>query len=167
MADVDAQFLRGLFDEEGTLHTAGRTALYRLYGPDGLLYVGITVCPLTRIRTHLRDQPWASEVIAVRIDYPTDPEAAERRAVHTERPRHNVIFNGPVRPVPPDPASPLRTRLAVERRRLAQFESTVPESPTHLRLLTRAIATKTASIARLTQAIADAETRPVPRRPGE
>lgn len=106
MADVDAQFLRGLFDEEGSLHTAGRTALYRLYGPEGLLYVGITICPLTRIRTHLREQPWGSGVIAVRIDYPEDPEAAERRAVRAEHPRHNVVFNGPVPPPLPDPASP-------------------------------------------------------------
>lgn len=160
MTDVDTQFLRGLFDEEGSLHTAGRTALYRLYGPDGLLYIGITTCPLTRIRTHLRDQSWGPDVIAVQIDYPADAEAAERLAVHAERPRHNVVFNGPARPLPPDPASPLRTRLAVERRRLAEFEATVPESPAHLRLLTRAVETKKARIAQLTQDIADAEARP-------
>ncbi|WP_326672056.1 hypothetical protein [Streptomyces canus] len=57
MTDIDTQFLRSLFDEEGSLHTAGRTALYRLHGPEGLLYVGISTCPLTRIRTHLQQQP--------------------------------------------------------------------------------------------------------------
>ncbi|MFF7445491.1 MULTISPECIES: GIY-YIG nuclease family protein [unclassified Streptomyces] len=157
MADVDAQFLRSLFDEEGSLHTAGRTALYRLYGPEGLLYVGITICPLTRIRTHLREQPWGSRVIAVRIDYPDDPEAAERRAVRAEQPRHNVVFNGPVAPPPPDPASRPRTRLTVERRRLAELEAAVPESATHVRLLARAIAAKRRRIADLTRDLQDAE----------
>lgn len=172
MADVDAQFLRGLFDEEGSLHTAGRTALYRLYGPEGLLYVGITICPLTRIRTHLREQPWGSGVIAVRIDYPEDPEAAERRAVRAEHPRHNVVFNGPVPPPLPDPASPLRARLGVERRRLLELEDTVPESASHLRLLNRALAAKRRRIAELTEDVeaAEAATPPLPpqprRRPG-
>ncbi|MFF4275203.1 GIY-YIG nuclease family protein [Streptomyces sp. NPDC001536] len=160
MADVDAQFLRGLFDEEGSLHTAGRTALYRLYGAEGLLYVGITICPLTRIRTHLREQPWGSLVIAIRIDYPEDPEAAERRAVRAEHPRYNVVFNAPAPPPPPDPASRLRTRLAVERRRLAELEAAVPESATHLRLLTRAITAKRTRIAKLTEAIDDARVPP-------
>ncbi|WP_240982230.1 GIY-YIG nuclease family protein [Streptomyces sp. S3(2020)] len=162
MADVDAQFLRGLFDEEGSLHTAGRTALYRLYGPEGLLYVGITICPLTRIRTHLREQPWRSLVIAVRIDYPDDPEAAERQAVRAEHPRHNVVFNAPTPPPPPDPAARLRTRLAREQRRLAELEATVPESATHLRLLTRAITTKKARIAKLAGRVREEESAAVP-----
>ncbi|WP_327721378.1 GIY-YIG nuclease family protein [Streptomyces sp. NBC_00490] len=156
MADVDARFLRGLFDEEGSLHTAGRTALYRLYGPEGLLYVGITICPLTRIRTHLREQPWRSLVIAIRIDYPDDPEAAERQAVRAEHPQYNVVFNAPAPPPPADPASRLRTRLAVEQRRLVELEDTVPESSTHLRLLTRAITTKRTRIAKLTEDIREA-----------
>jgi hypothetical protein len=165
MRDVDAQFLRGLFDEEGSLHTAGRTALYRLYGPQGLLYVGISVSPLTRIRTHLRQQPWASQVIGVRIDYPDDPEAAEREAVWTERPLYNVVFNGTTPPPPPDGRTRLRTELATERRRLDDFETTVPESPAHLRLLTRGIAAKKAKIARLRQEIQAIEaTEAAPRR---
>ncbi|MFE7169322.1 GIY-YIG nuclease family protein [Streptomyces sp. NPDC057616] len=153
MGDVDAQFLRGLFDEEGSLHTAGRTALYRLYGLEGLLYVGISVAPLTRVRTHLREQPWGPGVIGIRIDYPPDAEAAEREAVFTERPRHNIVFNGRNPPPPPDPTSRLRTELAVERRRLAEFEAAVPESPTHLRLLERGIRAKRAKIAKLLEEI--------------
>jgi hypothetical protein len=155
MRDVDSQFLRGLFDEEGSLHTGGRTALYRLYGLEGLLYVGISVSPLTRVRTHLREQPWGPDVIGIQIDYPPDAEAAEREAVFTERPRHNVVFNGRNRPPPPDPASRLRTELAVERRRLAEFEAAVPESPTHLRLIERAIRSKKAKIAKLLAEIGD------------
>ncbi|MEU6375002.1 GIY-YIG nuclease family protein [Streptomyces sp. NPDC046909] len=153
MTGIDTQFLRGLFDEEGGLYAGGRVALYRLYGREGLLYVGITSCPLTRIRTHLRDQPWGPQVIAVRVDYPDDPETAERRAVRAEHPRHNVVFNGSTPPPPPDPASRLRTQLAVERRRLEEFEATVPESSTHLRLLTRAISAKRARVAKLAEAI--------------
>ncbi|MFI6656627.1 GIY-YIG nuclease family protein [Streptomyces sp. NPDC050523] len=158
MGDVDAQFLRGLFDEEGSLYTGGRTALYRLYGLEGLLYVGISVSPLTRVRTHLREQPWGPSVIGIRIDYPPDAEAAEREAVFTERPRHNVVFNGRNPPPPPDPASRLRTELAVERRRLEEFESAVPESPTHLRLIERGIRSKRAKIAKLLAEIGGLET---------
>jgi len=157
MGDVDAQFLRGLFDEEGSLHTGGRTALYRLYGLEGLLYVGISVSPLTRVRTHLREQPWGPSVIGIQIDYPPDAEAAEREAVFTERPRHNVVFNGRNPPPPPDPASRLRTELAVERRRLEEFESAVPESPTHLRLIERGIRSKKAKIAKLVAEIGGLE----------
>lgn len=153
MGDVDARFLRGLFDEEGSLYGGGRTALYRLYGLEGLLYVGISVAPLTRVRTHLREQPWGCEVIGIRIDYPPDAEAAEREAVFTERPEHNVVFNGRNPPAPPDPASRLRTELSVERRRLAEFESAVPESSAHLRLLERGIRSKRARIAELVRAI--------------
>ncbi len=166
MPDVDAQFLRGLFDEEGSLYAAGRTALYRLYGPEGLLYVGISICPLTRVRTHLREQPWGAHVIGIQIDYPDDAEAAERQVVRTERPKYNVIFNGRNPPPPPNPASRLKARLAVERRRLEEFETTVPESPTHLRLLARGIEAKKAKIARLAAEVAGIEAdQPRPARP--
>ena len=153
MGDVDAQFLRGLFDEEGTLYTAGRTALYRLHGPEGLLYVGISVSPLTRVRTHLREQPWGPSVIGIQIDYPEDAEAAEREAVFTERPKYNVVFNDSHPPPPADPASRMRNELAFERRRLADFEAAVPRSPTHLRLIERGIGSKRARIAELREEI--------------
>ncbi|NEB04088.1 GIY-YIG nuclease family protein [Streptomyces sp. SID13726] len=159
MGDADARFLRGLFDEEGSLHAAGRTALYRLYGLEGLLYVGISTCPLTRVRTHLREQRWRSQVIGIRIDYPDDAEAAEREAVWSERPRYNVVFNGRRPPPPPDRAARLRAELAAERRRLAELEAAVPESAAHLRLITRGIRAKRARIARLAEAAEDASHR--------
>lgn len=168
MNDIDSQFLRGLFDEEGSLHSAGRTALYRLNGLEGLLYVGISTSPLTRIRTHLRQKPWAPCVIAVRIDYPEHAEAAERDAVQAERPLHNVVFNGATPPPPPDPASRVRARLTAQRRRLEEFETAVPESTTHLRLLVRGITAAQAAIAELTEELADIEAaqsqRPDPAR---
>ncbi|PWI15134.1 hypothetical protein DI272_13870 [Streptomyces sp. Act143] len=94
MTDIDSQFLRGLFDEEGSLYAGRGTALYRLYGPEGLLYVGISACPLTRVRTHLREKPWGPDVIGIRIEYPADAEEAERRAIRAERPRYNDTYNG-------------------------------------------------------------------------
>ena len=159
MGDVDAQFLRGLFDEEGSLYAGGRTALYRLYGLEGLLYVGISVAPLTRVRTHLREQPWGPQVIGIQIHYPDDAEAAEREVVWAEHPRYNVIFNGRLPPRPTDPASRLRTELAVEWRRLREFEAAVPESSTHLRLLARGITARRARIAKLLEQIEVLEAR--------
>lgn len=157
MADVDSQFLRSLFDEEGSLHAGGRIALYRLHGLEGLLYVGISTCPLTRVRTHLREQPWGPYVIGIQIDYPDDAEEAERTAIWTEHPKHNIIFNGSNPPPLATPASRLRTELALERRRLEEFEAAVPESATHLRLITRGITAKQARIAKLVQQIQDAD----------
>ncbi|MGK3942643.1 GIY-YIG nuclease family protein [Streptomyces caeruleatus] len=157
MTDIDTQFLRSLFDEEGSLHTAGSTALYRLYGLEGLLYVGISTCPLTRIRTHLQQQPWGSHVIGVRIDYPHDAHAAERDAVHTERPLYNVVFNGETPPPPPNRPARLKAELAAQQRRLAQLQDAVPQSTTHLRLILRGITAAEARIARLAGDIQRAE----------
>ncbi|MEU6146178.1 GIY-YIG nuclease family protein [Streptomyces sp. NPDC047081] len=154
MTRIDTQFLRALFDEEGSLHTAGRTALYRLYGPEGLLYVGISVSPLTRVRTHLREQAWAAHVIGVRIDYPDDPEAAERETIWAEHPKYNVVFNGSLPPPPPDRAQRLRVQLAHARQQLEGLESAVPESSVHLRLIMRGIDAKRARIAKLVEELA-------------
>ncbi|KUN60378.1 hypothetical protein AQJ46_37860 [Streptomyces canus] len=166
MTDIDTQFLRSLFDEEGSLHTAGRTALYRLHGPEGLLYVGISTCPLTRIRTHLQQQPWGRRVIAIRIDYPDDAHAAEREAVQAERPLHNVVFNGMTPPPPPDRASRLRSELAAQQRRLEELEAAVPESTTHLRLILRGIDAAQTKIVKLARKAEEAEAaQPSPGRP--
>lgn len=165
MTDIDTQFLRSLFDEEGSLHTAGRTALYRLYGLEGLLYVGISTCPLTRIRTHLQQQPWRSRVIGIRIDYPDDAHAAEREAVHTERPLHNVVFNGAAPPPPPDRAARLRAELAAQQRRLEELQAAVPQSTTHLRLILRGIGAAQTRIAKLAGDAQQAEETETARRP--
>ncbi|MGX1365349.1 hypothetical protein RKD19_000708 [Streptomyces canus] len=165
MTDIDTQFLRSLFDEEGSLHTAGRTALYRLYGLEGLLYVGISTCPLTRIRTQLQQQPWGSHVIGVRIDYPHDAHAAERDAVHTERPLYNVVFNGETPPPPPNRPARLKAELAAQQRRLEQLRDAVPQSTAHLRLILRGITAAEARIARLAGDIQRAEETESARRP--
>ena len=68
-----------------------------------------------------------------------------------------MIFNGRSPPTPPDRAARLRGELALERRRLEEFESAVPESSTHLRLIARAIKAKKAKIAKLVEDLENTE----------
>ena len=74
------------------------TQMYRLYNADGtLLYVGISWSALSRITQHKTDKPWWTTV--TRVDITTIPgdraaaEAAERHAIHTQQPLHNVVHN--------------------------------------------------------------------------
>lgn len=75
-----------------TLHT-----LYRFYNASGdLLYVGITNNPPRRLGEHRDAKAWWQEV--ARIDMEQHPDrlalhTAERRAIETERPRHNIQLN--------------------------------------------------------------------------
>lgn len=71
-----------------------KTALYRHYDADGaLLYVGTTARHLTRLVEHMRVSGWSEEIATITIEhFPTREEArtAERMAIRTENPRHNV-----------------------------------------------------------------------------
>jgi predicted GIY-YIG superfamily endonuclease len=73
---------------------AARTALYRLYDiDDRLLYIGIAVDPESRMRVHAREKTWWPLVAQRSIEWFTDrptAEAAERSAIITEKPVHNV-----------------------------------------------------------------------------
>lgn len=73
-------------------------ALYRFYSATGeLLYVGITLNPSARWKRHRRDKPWWSEVARITLEtHPDRPAvlAAERAAIETEHPQHNVVHNG-------------------------------------------------------------------------
>jgi predicted GIY-YIG superfamily endonuclease len=73
------------------------TALYRLYSADGvLLYVGIADNVLNRLKQHSKDKPWWPHVATTTHQtFPAraDAEAAEKRAIRTERPVHNVVHN--------------------------------------------------------------------------
>lgn len=80
-----------------TLPIAEPTALYRLYGQDGvLLYVGITKNIRVRFAHHARNKDWWPQVDRGRTrivwldDRPT-AEAAELEAIRDERPVHNII----------------------------------------------------------------------------
>lgn len=69
------------------------TQLYRHYDRDGnLLYVGISVNALCRLRQHEKFSHWFWQVCRIEIETFPDQEAAleaECSAIHNEKPRHN------------------------------------------------------------------------------
>jgi predicted GIY-YIG superfamily endonuclease len=69
------------------------TDLYRVYDhTQRLLYVGISNNSYTRLRQHLRTQPWGYEIHQVTVKrYHSRPaaRAAERRAIRREGPIYN------------------------------------------------------------------------------
>lgn len=82
-----------------TTDTASRPhALYRFYDThDRLLYIGITVSLPTRLTDHRDDKPWWRDVARMTVEHFADREsvlAAEKAAIVTERPLHNVHHNG-------------------------------------------------------------------------
>ena len=68
-------------------------ALYRFYDATGqLLYVGITLDPGNRWRSHAQDKPWWHEVRGISMEtYDTRDQvlAAERRTIAVEHPLYN------------------------------------------------------------------------------
>lgn len=88
------------------------TQLYRHFNNDGeLLYVGISLSAIGRLRQHRDAAPWFDAISRVEIvNYPTREEAlrAEAEAIHRENPRHNIH-----RPVGPSEAQ--RAREARDR----------------------------------------------------
>lgn len=72
-------------------------ALYRFFGADdALLYIGITINPGSRWRSHSKDKPWWHEVAKVTVEQFDSREAvevAERAAIQAERPKYNVVHN--------------------------------------------------------------------------
>jgi predicted GIY-YIG superfamily endonuclease len=77
--------------------------LYRLFDARGeLLYLGIAGNPGRRFEQHAKDKPWWTEVDTIKLehfDHRSTAEAAEIRAIKTERPRHNVVHNNRRKPV--------------------------------------------------------------------
>jgi hypothetical protein len=81
-----------------------RTALYRHFRDDGvLLYVGISLSPLVRLCQHRESSRWFDDIARIEVEWlPNRLEAmeAERRAIRTEKPVHNVVharFSGRVK----------------------------------------------------------------------
>jgi hypothetical protein len=74
-------------------HAKRRTALYRHYDAKGrLLYVGISLSALARLRQHQERSSWANAITRVTIEWHPSREvarAAEKRAIREERPIHN------------------------------------------------------------------------------
>lgn len=73
----------------------GATQLYRHFDAGGqLLYIGISLGALDRLRQHAQKSPWIASIVRVEIvTFPTraEAESAERDAIKTERPLHNIV----------------------------------------------------------------------------
>lgn len=75
--------------------TQQRHCLYRFFDTDGeLLYVGITMNPAARWPKHSKQKPWWCEVETISLEtFGSRSEVldAEREAIKTEHPRHNIV----------------------------------------------------------------------------
>lgn len=84
-----------------------RHCLYRFFAADGeLLYVGITMNPAARWPKHSHQKPWWTEVESITLEtFPSREEVldAEREAIKTEHPRHNVVHAERITPQEPTP----------------------------------------------------------------
>jgi predicted GIY-YIG superfamily endonuclease len=81
-----------------------------------LLYVGITSSPDHRFTQHASDKVWWPEVRGITLEWYDDRESvekAEKRAIRTENPRHNVVHRDKKRAPRPAPVQPARTGPAV------------------------------------------------------
>lgn len=93
--------------ENQSTHSTGTTthALYRFWDAGRqLLYVGISLNPGNRWKQHAHDKAWWLDVAHVTVEpHPTRRDAldAERAAITTERPLHNVVHNQRPPAVPP------------------------------------------------------------------
>ncbi|WP_169739757.1 GIY-YIG nuclease family protein [Amycolatopsis taiwanensis] len=79
--------------------------LYRLYDQfQQLLYVGITMDPVTRFHDHKANKPWWTQIANISLEHfdrREDVEEAEARAILEENPLYNVVGRpamGPVKP---------------------------------------------------------------------
>lgn len=72
-------------------------ALYRFFNATGdLLYVGITMNPASRWKSHRDEKPWWLEVTSITVEHHPDrasAEEAERQAIRSERPWYNLVHN--------------------------------------------------------------------------
>jgi hypothetical protein len=115
-------------------HEAARgvTELYRFFDIDRrLLYIGVSLSAVLRLRGHVHKSPWFDQVAYITIErYETRlmALAAEKSAVRAERPRYNTMLTGRRMKEPPLPLEPLAVRL---RRRL-ELEKRIAATPEDL-----------------------------------
>lgn len=80
------------------------TALYRMFNSDArLLYVGISLSACERFSSHATTKSWWPEVERIELTHYESRAAAqraERAAIRTENPVHNVAWNTPTRARP-------------------------------------------------------------------
>lgn len=102
--------------------------VYRVWSDeDELLYVGVSMSPTSRIAQHANFQPWWTDVARVTLEhFPTREAAAaaERQAIASENPEHNIVRPGPV---------DLDAKRARAARRLAQQDAAAAFREAHWR----------------------------------
>lgn len=76
-------------------------AIYRVYDSSrNLLYIGCSVCPLTRAADHVMHQTWRKRVAFIKVDWKNDwyeARDAEKKAIKEENPMWNFQHKGPDR----------------------------------------------------------------------
>ena len=76
--------------------------LYRMFdSDDNLIYIGLTNNPPGRFKQHSQDKSWWDSVKYIAVEQFSSRDeliAAERTAIETERPIHNVTFNRRIGP---------------------------------------------------------------------
>jgi predicted GIY-YIG superfamily endonuclease len=91
------------------------TTLYRYYDAAGaLLYVGISKHAIQRLAQHEANKQWQAEIANVRIEHFPDraaAHAAERAAINTENPAHNLLRYTP--PPAPLQGKPRKARAKI------------------------------------------------------
>lgn len=103
--------------------------VYRLWAKDGtLLYIGKTIGPWIRPRSHYR-QPWGGEIDKItHQEYPSEPEAfaAEREAIIREKPKYNKRMTYATR-LTDDQIVQMHRALDVAQTELLKLESIDPK----------------------------------------
>lgn len=97
------------------------TQLYRHFDSDGaLLYVGISLSAIRRLCEH-RQSPWTDNIANVTVEKFNSLEAAreaERAAIRTEKPRHNIAMANDI----PDNVTHVRALASRLRRSVTNRE---------------------------------------------
>lgn len=96
------------------------TYLYRLWTKDDeLLYIGISKNAIARLYQHLEGKPWADQIHKQTVEKYVDRDAAayaEKLAIQTEAPLHNVVYNKTQEQTASDRASEQWAEATVEDR---------------------------------------------------
>ncbi len=77
----------------------GKTALYRFWLDDELLYVGISLNVFARISQHKRDKDWFDQITNITVEHFDTREKAldaEAKAIKSESPKYNIALNNGV-----------------------------------------------------------------------
>lgn len=101
-----------------------RCCLYRHFDKDGaLLYVGVSLSAIQRLSQHREASHWSGDIASVKVEWFADRKeaiTAERAAITSENPRHNLYR--------PKVAEVVNARAEESRqdliRRLVQFNPT-------------------------------------------